>query len=57
LCHDAVEDAVDEGVERGVADEVVRDVDHEALVRGDGRREGVQDVGEGGQGPVSEFVA
>jgi hypothetical protein len=57
LGHDTVEDAVDERVEGGVADQVVRDVDEEALVRRDGRRKGVEDVGECREGAVPEFVA
>ena len=50
LRHDAREDLVDQWVQRRVADQVVRDVDLQALVRGDWRGEGVQDAGEGGEG-------
>jgi len=35
----------------------VGDVDLEAFVLRDGRREGVQDVLEGGQGTFAQFVA
>ena len=45
------------GVERGVADEVVGDVDLEAFVLGDGWGDGVDDVGEGGEGAVAEVAA
>jgi hypothetical protein len=48
---------VDDGVEGRVADEVVRDVDLQALMLRDGRREGVQDVGEGGKGALSKLAS
>lgn len=57
LAHDALEDLVDEGVEGGVADNVVGDVDEEAFVGADGRRECVKDIGEGGQSTASKLVA
>jgi hypothetical protein len=52
-----LEDLVDEGVEGGVADNVVGDVDEEAFVGADGRRECVKDIGEGGQSTASKLVA
>jgi hypothetical protein len=48
---------VDEGVERGIADYVVGNVDEEAFVGADGRRERMKDVGECGQSTASKLVA
>lgn len=56
LGHYAREGAVYEGVEGGVADEIVGDVDLEPFVRGDGRGEGVEDVGECWEGARAEFT-
>lgn len=53
LGHDSREGRVDEGVEGGVADEVVGYVDLEAFVGGDGRCQGVKDVGECREGSRS----
>jgi hypothetical protein len=52
LRHNAAEDAINEGVERGVTGEVMSDVNEEAFVRGDWRRESMQDIGECGEGAM-----
>jgi hypothetical protein len=48
---------VDDGVEGGIANEVVCDVDLQALMLRNGRCEGVEDVGEGGKGPLGKLAA
>jgi hypothetical protein len=57
LGHYAGEGLVDERVERGVADEVVRNVDLETFMLGYGRRDAVEDVGEGWDGAFGEVTA
>ena len=48
---------MDERRQRGVADEVVRGVNDEAFVRGDGGCERVEEGGEGGEGAGAEVGA
>lgn len=56
LRHDAREDAVDQRVKGWVAGEVVRNMDLEAFVGGDGRGDRLQDVLEGRHGERLEVV-
>lgn len=57
LRHDPREDGVDERVEGRVADEVVGDVDEQALVGADRGSKSVEDVRERREGSVPEVVA
>jgi len=57
LGHDAGEDGVDQGVQAGVTGEVVRDVDLETLMGGDGRGQGVEERGECGERKCLQLAA
>jgi len=51
------ESLVDDGVERGVADEVVGNVDLEPLVLRDGRGQGVDEIREGWNCTLLQFLS
>jgi hypothetical protein len=56
LCHHMAKYVMDQRVERWIADKIVGYMNEETLMRADGRRKSMEDVGKCRESTMSEFV-